>query len=346
MKFRNTALLCASVALLTACGGGGSSSSAPPPTGGGGATPTPAPAPVPTPTYTAFDNLTGDQAFASSCSVLEENAMVSRGGSGATFLTGFATHTFAASTQTWTFDPLVFTPSPGDFGPANLVPNAPAGLIAYERPNTSGLPDSLFITQAQVQGIEFGFTRALNLTYSGQTRDFNCVFGVPTVPADTFPLAGERYSNIAFIGTATRVDLTTGLRIQQYDLGDSVIAFSADLDALSAVTLTASLRGREIRPDGSLSATVTEFREMVTQSAELRISPSTAISLADPTAQRAQVDGRLTPRDGTSAASLLSGWFFGPRAEEAGFAFFVEYDETTASKTERLIFNGLVLAKR
>ncbi|MDA9918588.1 hypothetical protein N9D37_01695 [Erythrobacter sp.] len=243
----------------------------------------------------------------------------------------------------------MFIGAPDPFGPVDLVPDPPTGFTAYERANLSGATDTFSVTQAEFQGVRFGFARAFDLAYGEGSGRFDraiCVFGVPTVLADIFPRAGEDYSDIAFLGFATRVDSTTGEILQRFDLSSSILSFSADVDDQDVVTISVSPRGREILADGSLSATVFEFEDLVTQSSKIRFGPDGATGFDDPNAEAAQFEGELTAPGAMTSFSLMSGWFFGPQAEEAGFTFFVEYVDDQSGGDDRLILNGLGLAKQ
>lgn len=333
-------------ALLAACGGDGNGGSAPP-TGGGGTptpTPSPTPSPTPTPTYQTVAQLTGDQTFATSCATFNFAPTISPN-FGATsafqFGDGFQLR-FTDSSDTWSFVE-VEPNGPGStttvsFAPGDIVANPPANTVLYRR-----MPAGRLLELALRTGQQTGFTTDYlrsslftNIETAGNPGsarlDSLCVYGVPTVAADTFPAATATYNSINVAGTATLMN--SALRVTTFSLRDSTATFALN-GQTNTVTMSIQLIGREIMPDGSLSATT------ITLPA---ITAGTGMVVNRGTPSVRTFDGNFTTGGIQEITSGFAGAFFGPQGSEAGFSF--RTSPATGNPNESYQIAGIVIARR
>lgn len=248
--------------------------------------------------------------------------------------------------NTWTVIIRSSEASGTSFGPTNLVANPPAGLIAYERLNAPGSANLFNLTKRDFRGSAFDYVRGMNFTRS-MGADFDsthCVFGVPTSTNDTFPVSRTNYANIAVTGVGFVRNGSTGELSKPFDMSSSVATFSADVDAEDPIITTLSLRGREILADGSLSDTVTAFRDYGNGFSAINVAPGESAKLGDEGVDRAELTGAFAFGGTSQIGAGYTGWFFGPQAREAGYAFWIEYGTPTGDQT--FAFVGFVLAKQ
>lgn len=332
-------------ALLASCGGGDGGSS-PPPTGGGGGTPTPSPtpSPTPTPTYQTVVQLTGNQTFATSCATYNFDPTISPN-FGATsafqFGEGFQLR-FTDSNDSWSFIQEGST-GPGSettftFAPGDIVANPPANTVLYRRMPAGSLLE-LALRNGQQTGFTTDYLRTSLFTNvaaagpQGSARlDSLCVYGVPTVAADTFPSATATYSSINVSGTATLMN--SAQRVTTFSLRDSTATFSLN-GQTNTVTMSIQLVGREIMPDGSLSNTTTMLPAITAGSGMVanRGTPSVRT-----------FDGNFTTGGIQELRSGFAGAFFGPQGSEVGFSFRAY--PLTNNPNESYEIAGIVVARR
>lgn len=306
-------------ALLASCGGGDSGSTPPPTGGGGGGGGTPTPTPTPAPSYQTIAQLTGDQRFSISCATYTFSRQFSpnfSSGSDVPFGNRGELR-FAAAPATWTYaenpsdNPLNFT-----FGPADLVASPPANTTLYRR-TSAGRQTDLSLRGAQQTGFSVEYLRVFLLTDitavaapEPDRSDRLCIYGVPTVAADTLPASATAYTSLNVLGTATRVN--SGQRVQTYALGDSTATLSVNGTA-GTVTMTIQLVGREILPDGTLAATTIPLPALTAGNGTIANRGTPAIRT---------FEGNFTTGGIQELSSNFSGAFFGPQGREAGFSFF------------------------
>lgn len=333
-------------ALLASCGGGDGGSN-PPPTGGGGTptpTPSPTPSPTPTPTYQTVAQLTGDQTFATSCATFNfDPAFSPNFGASAAFQFGEGFRLrFTDSNDTWSFIQEGST-GPGSettftFAPGDIVPNPPANTVLYRR-----MPAGRLLELALRSGQQTGFTTDYLRTSlftnietasaAGSARfDSLCVYGVPTVAADTFPAATSTYTSINVSGTATLMN--SARRVTTFSLQDSTATFSLN-GQTNAVTMSIQLVGREIMPDGSLSSTTTMLPAITAGSGMVRNAGTPSVRT---------FDGNFTTGGIQELTSGFAGAFFGPQGSEVGFSF--RADPLTNNPNESYEIAGIVVARR
>ncbi len=338
-------LVSASLALaLAACGGGGSGGSAPP-TGGGG-TPTPSPSPSPTPTYQTVAQLTGNQQFETGCAFYRFSRTVSpnfRAASESPF--GDRTELrFDAGANTWSYvegeltnpsQQTVFT-----FGPADLAASPPANTTLYRRV-TAGRSLELALRNGQQTSFTTEYLRtflqtdiaAVGVADSDRT-DRLCVYGVPTVAADTLPAASTPYTSLSVLGTATVV--TGGLRQKTFSLTDSIATLSVNGQA-GTVAMSIQLVGREILSDGSLATTTTALPALTAGTGTIANAGTPSIKV---------YSGNFTTDGLGLLESQFAGAFFGPQGREAGFSFTTGPVVTNSSISEVTEIAGVVIARR
>lgn len=122
---------------------------------------------------------------------------------------------------------------------------------------------------------------------AGVGRQYRCIAGVPTLPADLASASAVDFRRTALLGTAQAAD-------RALSLAASEVAIAADLPG-RRITVTLRLNGA----DGDLG----------TLSASGTIDPGTGNFVAPFTAA------------GRSVTGAISGRFFGPQAVEVGVAF-------------------------
>lgn len=332
-------------ALLASCGGGDGGS--PPATGGGGTpTPTPTPSPSPTPTYSTVAQLTGNQQFEAGCAFFNFSRQISPN------FSAFSDNPFsernelrfAAATSTWTFVESAQT-NPADqrtfaFAPADLVASPPANTTLYRRTVGTGSLE-LRLQGAQQTGFVTDYTRALALTEiavvgnaDSQRNDRLCVYGVPTVAADTFPAGSVSYTSLNVAGTATVV--TGGVRQRTFSLTDSTATLSVNGQA-GTVAMSIQLVGREILSDGSLATTTTTLPALTAGTGTISNAGTPSIKV---------FAGNFTTGGFGLLQSQFAGAFFGPQGREAGFTFTTGPFVTNSSISEVLEVAGIVIARR
>jgi hypothetical protein len=288
--------------------------------------------------------LTGDQNFATSCATYNFDPAFSPN-FGATsafqFGDGFRLR-FTDSNDTWSFVEEEPT-GPGStttfsFAPGDIVANPPANTVLYRR-----MPAGRLLELALRNGQQTGFTTDYLRTSlftniaaagaQGSARlDSLCVYGVPTVAADTFPAATATYTSINVSGTATLMN--TAQRVATFSLRDSTATFSLN-GQTNTVTMSIQLVGREIMPDGSLSNTT------ITLPA---ITAGSGMVVSSGTPSVRTFDGNFTTGGVQELRSGFAGAFFGPQGSEVGFSFRA-YPSTNNS-SENYEIAGVVVARR
>lgn len=331
-------------ALLASCGGGDSGGS-PPATGGGGGTPTPTPSPSPTPTYSTIAQLTGNQQFESGCAYSLFSRAVSPNFTADSEIP-FGERTqlrFDAAASTWSFvEGELTNPSQQTvltFGPADLAASPPANTTLYRRV-TAGRSLELALRNGQQTGFATEYLRtflqtdiaAVGVADSDRT-DRLCVYGVPTVAADTFPAGSVPYTPLNVLGTATLVSF--GQRLGTYALTDSTATFAVNGQA-GTVSMSIQLVGREILADGSLATTTTALPALTAGSGTIANAGTPAIKL---------FEGNFTTGGIQDIASKFAGSFFGPQGREAGFTFYARSPRLNANG-DNFEIAGVVVARR
>ncbi|MCL9997890.1 MAG: hypothetical protein NBV68_00770 [Erythrobacter sp.] len=332
-------------ALLASCGGGDSGGSAPPTGGGGGGGGgTPTPSPSPTPTYSTIAQLTGNQQFEAGCAFYSFSRQFSpnfRADSEIPF--GERTQLrFDAAASTWSFvegeltnpsQQTIFT-----FGPADLAASPPANTTLYRRV-TAGRSLELALRNGQQTGFATEYLRTLLQTdiaavgvADSDRADRLCVYGVPTVAADTLPAASTPYTSLNVLGTATRVGF--GQRLGTFALTDSTATLAVNGQA-GTVSMSIQLVGREILPDGSLAATTTALPALTAGTGTIANAGTPAIKL---------FEGNFVTGGIQDIVSKFSGAFFGPQGREAGFTFYARSQQNANGETFEIA--GVVVARR
>lgn len=326
--------------LLASCGGGDSGSGSPPPTGGG----TPTPTPSPTPTYSTLAQLTGNQQFESGCAFYLFSRAVSpnfRADSEIPF--GERTQLrFDAAANTWSYvEGELTNPSQQTvfaFGQADLAANPPANTTLYRRVQ-AGRSLELALRNGQQTGFATEYLRtflqtdiaAVGVADSDRT-DRLCVYGVPTVAADTLPAASTPYTSLNVLGTATRVG--GGLRLGTFALTDSTATLAVNGQA-GTVSMSIQLVGREILPDGSLAATTTALPALTAGTGTIANAGTPSIKV---------FEGNFVTGGIQDIVSKFSGAFFGPQGREAGFTFYARSQPDAFGQTFEIA--GVVVARR
>ncbi len=311
------AALCASVAILNACGGGGGS-------GGESGTPqppaaTPAPAPAPAPiTYTPFAEITDDREFNAACSGLRDNSNQSLA---SPFNADF-TIALAQQNETWTIAGETPTGESFDssFDENDIVEELRNRSIRYAVdtdvfiPPNSTIQDLFAIFVPQTDEVRSQFVRVATGTIFPTDADvqesFRCVFGVATQAADSLPSSTVTYSaNVDLEGGAQGASQAiNGLGI--YNLDASTITITLDL-ANDRLDYVLSLRGRElvqnVDTDDSLVFTQATF-PLAELSGSAAVSEGTQGFSGTVVDESGQVIGEI------------NGAFFGPQGAEIGIA--------------------------
>ena len=338
MKFAHVTL-CASVALLTACGGGGSSTPAPSPAPTATATPTPSPSPSPPSTPNA--KMPGGQACRPACVNIENGGTGFTDGVDRRASASDETLFFTQATQTWAFDLTTPGQDRKEFGPADQLATSPPGRIAYERANLGGGTDAFTVALRDFRGLTLDYVRGTDFVGNRSTGPFlglACVFGVPTVVEDQAPTSVVTYSQIAVSGVALRVDGTTGLVTGTFDLSDSTATFEVDPDANSQIETIINVRGREILANGDLSTTILDFATNGSGQAAITTEFGTDNVERGAYSGTFQFNGVMPP------AQQFTGWFYGPQGVEAGYGFAFKADDPNSS--DEFVIAGQVFAKR
>jgi hypothetical protein len=332
-------------ALLASCGGSDSGGS-PPATGGGGGMPTPTPSPSPTPTYSTIAQLTGNQQFETGCAFyLFSRAVTPNFRADSEIPFGERTQLrFDAGASTWSYvegeltnpsQQTVFT-----FGPADLAASPPANTTLYRRV-TAGRSLELALRNGQQTGFATEYLRtflqtdiaAVGIADSDRT-DRLCVYGVPTVAADTLPTASTPYTSLNVLGIATIV--TGGLRQRTFSLTDSTATLSVNGQA-GTVAMSIQLVGREILSDGSLATTTTALPALTGGTGTIANAGTPSIKV---------YSGNFNTGGVGLLSSQFAGAFFGPQGREAGFSFTTGPVVTNSSISEVTEIAGVVVARR
>ena len=309
MKFKSVAL-CASIAVLSACGGDGSSPPQPPV-----ATPAPTPPPL---TYTPFAEITDDRVFNTACSGLRDNSNQSLA---SPFNTGF-TFALAQENETWTIAGETPTGESFDasFDENDIVEELRNRSISYAVdtdvfiPPSSVIQDLFAIFVPQTDEVRSRFVRVATGTIfptdAGVQEKFRCVFGVAMQAADNLPSSTVTYSaNLDLEGGALGASQRfngTGI----FNLDASTVTITSD-SANDRLDFELSLIGRElvqnVDTDGSFVFTQTTF-----PLAEL--SGSAAVSEGNPSFSGTVID------ESGQVIGEVNGAFFGPQGIEIGIA--------------------------
>ncbi|MEM6828708.1 MAG: hypothetical protein AAF553_12250 [Pseudomonadota bacterium] len=202
----------------------------------------------------------------------------------------------------------------------------PAGTIAYRKANLLGGTDDFSVTLQDFGAIGFDYLRGSSYLGQSGTNGFfvnqSCVFGVPILVEDV-RTDTVTYADIVVTGTAYLVDNDSGGILATFDLQDSSATFDFEGNAAEPiegkVNTTIQLRGREVQNDGSLSQTVTEFRSVDDIETFLIFGDS------DRNRDLGAFEGDFFVQDPFTFRGRLTGWFYGPDAVEAGYAFQVDY---------------------
>lgn len=314
---------------LAGCGGGG---------GGGGSVavvstaPTPAPsaAPITTPppalVYLRYAELTGDQTFATACAALQfENS--SPAPVAATNFGDGLTLSYAAGARAYTVTG-DFLPTL-TFGPADVDASAPAPTLAWSRV-VDGFTTRLTLGTPTPGGTALDYARGLVVRAArpGSTiaRQYQCVFGVPTLASD-LPTSAISYARAAVNGTATVVDGSFAIRT--YAISSSTVTASFDPVA-RRLTATIQLSGVLQTANGTSGGPV----DLGTYSVNAPLDAGGRTSYYAAT---------LPSADRNSQYSSLGGWFFGPKAREAGASF--EIYATDAAGARISVLGNLIASQ-
>ncbi|WP_202131748.1 hypothetical protein [Aurantiacibacter rhizosphaerae] len=288
-------------ALLTSCGGGSSS-----PTPTATATPTPSPSPTPTPTptptfsYDKFDELSGDQQFATGC---VEFAPANGGAFQAMLVSSlgqFRQISYVEGSETWTVATIDGSAS-DSFGPAEFVELS--GTVNIYRNTTTSPPNSFQFIQLEIDGQRAGYTRAAAYFLGGQNA--LCTFGVPTVP-DDLPSAG----------TLTFSNLVLGGSYAEWPGGGAAPTLTASIAGGSG-----TISGDTATGDFTVEVTLT-LREQ--SGTEYTRGPFRVAGSADVGSDAIGFLGRSDAN--ASYVAELTGGLYGPQGDEAGFAMVITED--------------------
>ena len=170
--------------------------------------------------------------------------------------------------------------------------------VAYET-TVDSLPVRFSITQPFVRniGLEYGRQAFLSVPVGNVMRDYQCVLGIPTLPADLASSPSGTFQTAGLVGTAYVGD---GNATRAVSLERSVIAISSDMVTRQ---LTVS-----VRLIGSVAGGSAPDMELGTYAATAPIDASTD-----------NFAGSLTSASRAISGSI-NGRFFGPRAIEIGAA--------------------------
>jgi hypothetical protein len=322
VKFRSVAL-CASIAMLSACGGGGGT---PTPTATGTPAPTPVPTPSPTPPPTTFNELTGDQVFNTACvsdTTIPGQINFSRFSEGFTFNFQEAGEIWSVQGQSANLDTFDIS-----FGPDDISAEEEGLFVVYRK--ESPLSTS---TPAREDIFGFGAPQAENSAGDTQIGEFvrlanfigipqrnnpsgpagvsdlrNCVFGIATELDDTLPSTTITFSSLLSNNGTASVRLGND-PLRFFDLDDSILTFTAD-PATGDLSFTLELQGQEVTPDPNGGPPIVSDT----------VTPLGSFS------GNASISGDVQGFEGTTANSTglaageFTGWFFGPQGAELGLA--------------------------
>jgi hypothetical protein len=277
--------------MLAGCGDG---------SGGGVVSTGPGPA-----SYTKIADLTGDHTF-QTAGVQYNTAPTGFANSSTQALGSGVTIAYTASTNSYKLT--APDGSTTTFGPADLASNSPPPLSVPPPANTQQwfrnngtTSDSFRLTVPQVNGVALSYTvvadweHVNNLGQTGVARI--AIGGMPTLASD-MPRTGSATYATAVTGTANRGGISDSLT------GNSTATFSADFAHGSVTTALNLVRsGLNVQPLalGSFNGTGT-------------------ISSTGP-----DFTGTLSGGDtsGIAATGAFAGAFFGPKALEMGYAWYV-----------------------
>ncbi len=310
-------VLCAPIALLSACGGDGSSSpsatsASPTPTPTPSASPTPSPTPGPS-GYTRFDDLSGDQEFSTACSTFGNS---SQDPERITPFEEFFTYSFTQATQTWRLAGQTLQgTTDSSFGPQDIVEDTIGVVTRYERGDERF---SISTPQLTVGSVNYARTaRQLTLVDgAGGTPFYRCVFGVPTRLDDPLPSTefsfGQAMDHFGYMAV-TDNDLI--LRTYQPDASTSDIEVDPDARTIS---IRFEVAGPEITRDpntgtvtiASTNTLIETYRGTATYEDDVQ-GFTGELFLADQNPANAE------------AVGTFSGAFFGPQGEEIAIAYQV-----------------------
>jgi hypothetical protein len=282
---------------LAGCGGGS----------GSGVVSTPAPTPTPTPaSYTKISDMSGDRTFqtAGVQYITSQPNALSNGtsqalGSGVTVAYTASSDSYkltAPDGTTTTFTPLdVAAPSP-------TAPNT-------QRWTKAGTGESFFLTVPTVNGVALSYTIVGSwqrpTAIPGQTDVRLAVGGVPTLASD-MPRTGSATYSAAIGGSAAQSGAVYSLS------GPSTASFTANF-ANNSVATSLMLAGTASVPFGAGTTSFGTFNGTGT------------ISSSGP--------GFTGTLSGNGTTGIFSGAFFGPKALEMGYDWFLSGGTLSAAGT-------------
>jgi hypothetical protein len=147
-------------------------------------------------------------------------------------------------------------------------------------------------------GLTYARLASVSAPVQGVNRQYECVLGISTLPADLPASPSGDYGRTVLAATAY---VREGSAARTYSLGRSVVAIAAD-QAGKRVTISVKLIGT---PTGASGPDL----DLGTYAASAPIDPATGNFVAN-----------LTSSDRMVTAGTLSGRFFGPQAAEVGAA--------------------------
>lgn len=276
---------------VAGCGGGSQ----------GGLASTPTPSPTPTASYTKIVDMSGDRTFQTAGVRFVQtpsNGMISP--NTLTLGNGVKVAYTAAS------DSYTLTGTDGSsvsFDPTNVVATTTPNSLSWEK-TAGAVHDGFSLTVPSVDGVALSYTIMGSWSHSDtssstplQTLTRLAVGGVPTLASD-MPRTGSATYSTAVSGLALRPGLAPSILTNH-----SSATFSADF-AGNAVTTSLTLAGAPA-PNG----TVTTFGTF---------SGTGTISTTGP-----GFSGMLSSADVADAKGAFAGAFFGPKALEMGYAWYI-----------------------
>ncbi|WP_164118243.1 hypothetical protein [Sphingorhabdus sp. Alg239-R122] len=318
-----------STVALTACGGGDSSSGTPSvvlPNPSPAPSPTPSPTPTPAPfTYTKFDDLTGDQNFATACEAFIPRADNFAPGREATQVFGAdGLITYSAVDEAYT----VFTPNNVQqiFGPDDRAAS-PSDQITYvKNSRTQGAFETFTIFRTLAFPNDYVRRAEINIegsaTSGTQIRSLaTCIFGVPTHPDDQPSQTQVSFDDFVISGTVYDARDGTGVKIRGIVGGDASLSVN-----LSTGVVTSSLRFEAFGSGDTI--------ELGTYSGENTITVNQETS---------GIFGLMA--DGNGNEVQINGSFFGPQGSEFGYVFTYSEDKNFDGLNE-MFFIGTVIGRR
>ncbi|GEM_PF-2751703 len=332
MKKRGWLALLASTAIVASCGG---DDDEPTPTPTPGPT-SPAPSPGPTtpapPTYRSFATLialAGEVPFKTTCASMQPATQTLNP------VTAFGTGPALVRTATvdnWTF---TVNGKVTSFAASEKV-TQPTGSTDVEfRRTTAGVTESLLIAGPDSRYTHTAFTRRVVATVAdnaGVVTRYECMVGDPTLATDLPTTEADiALNNVSLIGNAV---ISSGPNAGTYVLANPADSATPLITTTvntktNRVTVSIQLRGRKV-VDGTVQTAVVDL--------------GTYTSTATITPASTNIIGTLASSNREVLTGQISGWSFGPRLTESGYAFAIQSQE--AGTTNRLTATGTMIALR